>query len=112
LTGTGSTNITTAELGTIYRADDQLNQIQRRLLILISDAEPDSHFAALAGAVRDLADIVSAHTVLPIPVVKTVPACPVAPQGSRGNPPSNPGDASQIVRSQARLTSRTPGVAS
>lgn len=51
---------TLAELS-ILRADE-LNRIHRELIVIIRDAGPGSHVAALAGVVSDLASLVAAAT--------------------------------------------------
>jgi hypothetical protein len=48
----------------ILRADE-LNRIHRELIVIIRDAGPGSHVAALAGVVSDLASLVAAVTAPP-----------------------------------------------
>ena len=53
-------NPTQADLS-VLRADE-LNRIHRELIVIIRDAGPGSHVAALAGVVSDLASVIAAVT--------------------------------------------------
>jgi hypothetical protein len=54
---------TQAQLSILHA--DELNRIHRELIVIIRDAGPGSHVAALAGVVSDLASIVAAVTAPP-----------------------------------------------
>lgn len=56
----GSSDPTQADL-IVLRADE-LNRIHRELIVIIRDAGPGSHVAALAGVVSDLASVLAELT--------------------------------------------------